>query len=158
MTRHVSLSVSVALLLAAGCASPAGNDTGMAGTMGTGGTGGPGGTGGTSAPLPPGLGQGGPFPFPQGKTSGACAITSVANPGPAANAAYTSWKGTFVTSNGAAGGLRVQSPQHSMGTVSEGMGYGMIAAVYMNDRPTFDGLWTYAKAHFDNNGDRKSAV
>ena len=25
----------------------------------------------------------------------------------------------------------------------------MIAAVYMYDRPTFDGLWGYAKAHFN---------
>jgi endo-1,4-beta-D-glucanase Y len=149
MIRHASLSISIVLLLAAGCASPMGNDTGTAGTMGTGGSGA---TGGTSAPPPPGLGSGGPFTFPQNKTSGSCAITSVANPHLATNAAYTSWKGTFVTSSGANGGLRVQSPQHSGGTVSEGIGYGMIAAVYMNDRPTFDGLWTYAKAHPDNNG------
>lgn len=149
MIRHASLSVSLVLLLAASCASPSGNSTGTAGTMGTGGSGA---TGGTSAPPPPGLGQGGPFPFPQGKKSGACAITTVSNPGPAANAAYTSWKGTFVTSSGAGGGLRVQSPQHSGGTVSEGIGYGMIAAVYMNDRPTFDGLWNYAKQHLDSNG------
>ena len=36
--------------------------------------------------------------------------------------------------------------------MSEGIGYGMIAAVYMYDRPTFDGLWGYAKTHFDANG------
>ena len=58
----------------------------------------------------------------------------------------------FVTSNGAGGFLRVQSPQHSGGTVSEGIGYGMIAAVYASDRPTFDGLWGYAKLHFDTDG------
>jgi endo-1,4-beta-D-glucanase Y len=28
----------------------------------------------------------------------------------------------------------------------------MIAAVYMNDRTTFDGLWTYAKSHLDADG------
>ena len=66
--------------------------------------------------------------------------------------AYNSWKSTFVTSNGAGGFLRVQSPQHASGTVSEGIGYGMLAAVYMNDRTTFDGLWSYAKAHFDAKG------
>src|SRR5262245_41391074 len=146
MIRHISLSISLARLLAAGCASPAGNNTGMAGTMGTGGG------GGTSAPPPPGLGQGGPFTFPQAKTSGACTIATSASAAAATMSAYNSWKSMFVTSSGASSGLRVQSPQHSGGTVSEGMGYGMISAVYMNDRTTFDGLWAYAKAHFDNNG------
>jgi len=149
MIRHLFLSITFAWLVAAGCASPANNQTGTAGTTGSGGTGG---SGGSAQPPPPGLGQGGPFTFPQNKTSGSCTITSVGSAHVATNAAYTSWKGSFVTSNGAGGGLRVQSPQHSGGTVSEGIGYGMIAAVYMNDRPTFDGLWTYAKLHFDAKG------
>jgi endo-1,4-beta-D-glucanase Y len=134
MIRHLSLSISLALLLVGGCASPGGDMTGTGG-----------------AP-PPGLGQGGPFTFPQSKTSGSCTITSVANSGAATQSAYNSWKSTFVTADGAGGGLRVQSPQHASGTVSEGMGYGMIAAVYMNDRATFDGLWGYAKLHFDAKG------
>jgi endo-1,4-beta-D-glucanase Y len=117
---------------------------------------GTGGGGGTSAPPPPGLGQGGPFPFPQAKTSGACTIATSASAAAATMNAYNSWKSMFVTSTGAGNGLRVQSPQNlngtTNGTVSEGMGYGMISAVYMNDRTTFDGLLTYAKAHFDNNG------
>ena len=137
---------SLAPLLAVGCGAKGGDPTGGAGT--TGGAG----AGGSSAPLPPGLGQGGPFPFPQNKRSGSCTITSVANAGPTTLNAYNSWKSTFVTATGAGAGLRVQSPQHSGGTVSEGIGYGMIAAVYTSDRPTFDGLWTYAKAHFDAKG------
>ena len=40
----------------------------------------------------------------------------------------------------------------SAGTVSEGMGYGMLAAVYMDDRPTFDGLLAYVNAHLDETG------
>ena len=28
-------------------------------------------------------------------------------------------------------------------TVSEGIGYGMLLAVYMNDQTLFDGLWKY---------------
>lgn len=138
--KSLSLSFAFALLLAAGCASGGGDPTGG------------GGSGGSSAPPPPGLGQGGPFPFPQSKTSGACTITSVSTATGSMTTAYNSWKSTFVTSSGANGGLRVQSPQHASGTVSEGIGYGMIAAVYMGDRPTFDGLWTYAKAHSDANG------
>jgi endo-1,4-beta-D-glucanase Y len=145
MTMRYFLCLSLPLLLLGGCAS-GGDMTGMAGTTGTGGI------GGGSMPPPPGLGQGGPFPFPQGKTSGTCTITSVANAAAATTNAYAAWKGSFVTAAGAGGGVRVQSPQHSGGTVSEGIGYGMIAAVYMNDRPTFDGLWGYAKLHFDSKG------
>src|SRR6185436_13751308 len=66
-----------------------------------------------------------------------------------------------VTSSGAGnGGLRVQrlatdtqsaaTPLNS--TVSEGIAYGMMIAVYMNDRPLFDGLWTYEKGHRNGNG------
>jgi len=146
MIKALSLSlcgVSLALFLTGGCAKGNGGDNG--GSMGTAGTGG-------SGPPPPGLGQGGPFTFPQSKTSGACTITSVGTAVSATQNAYNSWKSTFVTSNGAGGALRVQSPQHSGGTVSEGIGYGMIAAVYMYDRPTFDGLWGYAKQHLDSNG------
>ena len=139
MRFSLSFSFALALLVGAGCGSK-GDSTGG------------GGAGGTSAPLPPGLGQGGPFPFPQNKTSGSCTITSVANSAAATQTAYNSWKSTFVTATGAGAGLRVQSPQHSGGTVSEGIGYGMIAAVYVSDRPTFDGLWSYAKAHFDAKG------
>jgi endo-1,4-beta-D-glucanase Y len=154
MIRQLSLSIACAsagALLAVGCASPASHNN-TSGTAGTTGSGGSGGSGGSSMPLPAGLGQGGPFAFPQNKKSGSCLITTVANSAAATNAAYTSWKGTFVTSGGAGGFLRVQSPQHSGGTVSEGIGYGMIAAVYMSDRPTFDGLWGYAKSHFDADG------
>jgi endo-1,4-beta-D-glucanase Y len=140
---RLSLCSWVAVLIAVGCGSKGGEPTGTAGTTGT---------GGSSPPPPPGLGSGGPFNFPQNKKSGSCSIASMANAAAATQSAYNSWKSTFVTSSGAAGGLRVQSPQHSGGTVSEGIGYGMIAAVYMYDRPTFDGLWTYAKAHFDADG------
>ncbi len=156
MTRQLSLfvsAVSLGALVAAGCASPSNNNNpqGTAGTMGTGGSAGSGNTGGSSGP-PPGLGQGGPFPFPQNKKSGSCSIASGTNPGPATLSAYNSWKSMFVTGNGAGGFLRVQSPQHSGGTVSEGIGYGMIAAVYAYDRSTFDGLWGYAKLHFNSDG------
>jgi endoglucanase len=35
-------------------------------------------------------------------------------------------------------------------TTSEGMAYGMLIAVYMADRATFDKLWTYVQAHMAN--------
>jgi endo-1,4-beta-D-glucanase Y len=64
--------------------------------------------------------------------------------------AYTYWKQTFVVS--ATGGLRVQRTENANDTVSEGIGYGMLIAVYMNDRPTFDGIWSFAKLHRDGSG------
>lgn len=100
------------------------------------------------------LGMGGPFPFPQNKASGACTLTTVANAAPSVQAAYDEWKTTFVSANGAgaAGNLRVVRTSDNNDTVSEGIGYGMLAAVYMGDRVTFDGLWNYAKSHFDAKG------
>lgn len=98
------------------------------------------------------LGTGGPFAFPQNKKPGSCSLTSVSGASNSVESAYSSWKNTFVTSSGAGTGLRVQRNTNSNDTVSEGIGYGMIAAVYMDDKTTFDGLWAYAKGHFDANG------
>ncbi|MGD0566609.1 MAG: glycosyl hydrolase family 8, partial [Candidatus Goldiibacteriota bacterium] len=65
--------------------------------------------------------------------------------------AYNTWKGTYVTTNGAGGYQRVQSPEavngYSNCTVSEGMGYGMLLAVYFGDETLFDNLWKYAALH-----------
>lgn len=148
-------SVLWASVLALGCAnSPPMMGTGSGGTVGSSGgapgTGGAAATGGNAGGLI--LGSGGPFPFPQNKKPGNCMLTTVPNASAAAQAAYNSWKQAFVTSSGAGSGLRVQRPGNDNDTVSEGIGYGMIAAAYVGDRPTFDGLWTYAQTHFDGNG------
>jgi endo-1,4-beta-D-glucanase Y len=92
-----------------------------------------------------------PHPFPQGKASGMCQITSVANAAGAVSSAYTYWKTQFLVA-GTPQGLRVQRPTNGGDTVSEGIAYGMLAAVYMNDKATFDGLYTFAKLHFDQFG------
>src|SRR5690606_32945937 len=34
----------------------------------------------------------------------------------------------------------------------EGIAYGMLFAVYMNEKETFDKIWEYAKKHMDGNG------
>ena len=80
-------------------------------------------------------------------------------------AAYTKWKADLVVSDSGAGGFqRVQrtstgqfpdgvsasTPANS--TVSEGIGYGMLIAVYMGDRTLFDNLWKYSQLHLDGNG------
>ena len=59
--------------------------------------------------------------------------------------AFQRWKTTFVTND--QGNLRVKRPEASNDTVSEGIAYGMLIAVYMGDRTLFDGLWAYWKAH-----------
>ena len=73
-----------------------------------------------------------------------------------AQAAYAKWKTDLLTSDGASGFLRVRRPNSAgaevNSTVSEGIGYGMLAAVYMNDQPTFDKLWQYAQHWLDGNG------
>jgi len=68
-------------------------------------------------------------------------------------AEYNDWKDHYITSNGAGGFLRVQRDNASQyDTVSEGIGYGMLLAVYFNDKSTFDNLWNYCKLHWDTFG------
>ena len=67
-------------------------------------------------------------------------------------AAYNKWKADTVTTAGAGGFQRVKRTQSDYtgttgleldSTVSEGIGYGMLIAVYMNDQALFDNLWKY---------------
>jgi endoglucanase len=128
---------------ATGGSKASGGSPGAGGGSSTGGTTGTGGAGN-------GLGTGVGFSFPQNKATGMCMLTTVANASTATMAAYTSWKSTYVVS--ASPGMRVARPENGNDTVSEGMGYGMLAAVYIGDKTTFDGLWTYAQANFDSKG------
>jgi hypothetical protein len=133
--------------------------TGVAGSAGRGGTGG-GGAGGTSpsrGPTPASNGTN--FPFPQNRQMSGC-VYPTAYDNNDVIAAYTKWKTDLVTSNGAGGFQRVQrtstdgvnanTPLNS--TVSEGIGYGMLIAVYMGDHTLFDNLWKYEQLHLDPNG------
>jgi endo-1,4-beta-D-glucanase Y len=73
-----------------------------------------------------------------------------------AQAAYAKWKTDLLISDGAGGFLRVRRPNSAgaevNSTVSEGIAYGMLVAVYMNDQPTFDKLWQYSQRWLDANG------
>jgi hypothetical protein len=70
--------------------------------------------------------------------------------------AYDAWKATLLVSEGAGGHLRVRRPNSSGAqvdsTVSEGIAYGMLMAVYMDDQPTFDELWKYSQLWLDPSG------
>jgi hypothetical protein len=69
--------------------------------------------------------------------------------------AYKKWYADCVTSSGAGGFLRLQRPNDSglnlNSTVSEGIGYAMVIAVYMNDENLFDNIWKYEQLHLDGN-------
>jgi endo-1,4-beta-D-glucanase Y len=71
------------------------------------------------------------------------------------SAAFQDWKSTVVTADGAGGFLRVKKPDSGTvigSTVSEGIGYGMVLAVYLDDQALFDGLWKYEQLHLNQNG------
>ncbi len=61
---------------------------------------------------------------------------------------YADWKANYVTKDGAGGYLRVKTDLATkFDTVSEGMGYGMLLAVYFDDQPAFDQLYGYVLQH-----------
>ena len=76
---------------------------------------------------------------------GTCALPPAASDA-ALQAAYARWKTDLVTSDGAGGFQRVKRPNSGNpfnSSNSEGIGYGMIAAVYLDDQSLFDKLWKY---------------
>ena len=99
-------------------------------------------------------GSSGNFPFPQNRDNPFGFHSSIYNNADIL-AAYNKWYADCVTSSGAGGFLRVQRPNepglNPNSTVSEGIGYGMVIAVYMNDQDLFDNLWKYEQLHLDGN-------
>ncbi len=147
-----------------GGSTSSGGNSGSSGNTGTGGgaTGGSGTGGAAGSPLsrgptPPMNGTN--FPFPQNRQSGSCIYPTAYNNNDVTTA-YTKWKADLVVSDSKSGGQRVQrtstdgvnanTPANS--TVSEGIGYGMLIAVYMGDQTLFGNLWKYEQAHLDTNG------
>jgi endo-1,4-beta-D-glucanase Y len=90
------------------------------------------------------------FPFPQNRQSTNCTYPS-AYDNEEVKAVYAAWKNDLVTSDGAGGFRRVKRPaEHGLdqdSTVSEGIAYGMIIAVYMDEQALFDDFWKYSLAH-----------
>ncbi len=130
-----------------GGASGQGGRAGM-GNGGTG-TGGAGAGGGVGAG---GVGAGGMPVAPAGV--GACKLPVGANFADV-QTAYAKFKTDLVTTAGAGGFLRILRPNSpgAMNTSnSEGIGYGMIIAVYMNEQTFFDQLWKYEQLHLRANG------
>lgn len=63
--------------------------------------------------------------------------------------AYNAWKNAYVASCGSS--YRVKFDDGSS-TVSEGIAYGMLLAVYADDKDLYDGLWAYYQANKNGNG------
>jgi endo-1,4-beta-D-glucanase Y len=98
------------------------------------------------------------YPYPQNATySFGLKATASAADTTAILAKYNAWKAAHVVSSGAGGFLRVQRTEYvgtgSMyDTVSEGIAYAMLLAVYFDDQTTFDQLFRYKTLHNDSNG------
>jgi endoglucanase len=95
------------------------------------------------------------FPFPQNQRSARCTYAAGADP-EHVRQSYVAWKNELVTASGAGGHLRVRRPNSPGGeidsTVSEGIAYGMMLAVVMDDPDLFDELWKYSQLWLDANG------
>lgn len=90
------------------------------------------------------------FPFPQNAVNSFGIMPSNRNHNDV-DTAYTNWKNNHVTTQGA-GGFRRVVWDTLRATVSEGIAYGMLISVNMNDRLLFDDLWNYYYAHRDPDG------
>lgn len=88
------------------------------------------------------------YPFPAGHAFSNCTYPKYSTDTVATM--YTNWKSKFFQLQGQVG--RIIRPENANDTVSEGIGYGMLIGVYMNDRPMFDALWAYAQSKFDGSG------
>jgi endo-1,4-beta-D-glucanase Y len=104
-------------------------------------------------PAPPSTGHA--FPFPQNRENSRCVYPKLYR-NEDVQAAYTQWKNDTVTSDGAKGFRRVKRPNEpgleKDSTVSEGIAYGMLLAVYMDDQSLFDDLWQYEQQFLDKTG------
>ena len=103
------------------------------------GSGGATGTGGNATP--PGL--------------GACTVPPAAKFADV-QATYDKLKTDLLTSDGAGGFMRIKRPNSGNppynSSNSEGIAYGMLIAVYMDDQTVFDNLWKYEQLHLGQNG------
>ena len=96
-----------------------------------------------------------PYSFPQNNRSSNCIYPGAAH-SQDARTTYGTWKSKLVTGDGAGGYQRVLRPDNENNatntTVSEGIGYGMILAVVMDEQSLFDNLWRYSQLHTNGNG------
>jgi endo-1,4-beta-D-glucanase Y len=131
-----------------GCVGPDCVTPGSGGGVGTGGGDGSGGgvvaTGGGAAVVPEGLEGLRAFSCTHGLAASLVTEDRIFNH-------YLFWKERYVASC-PDGSLRVIDTQQNDRTVSEGIGYGMLLASAVGDRPLFDGLWAFYQSHRNSQG------
>lgn len=97
----------------------------------------------------------GHFPFPHNQRLTHCKYPAKASHEDVL-AAFGNWRSEIVTADGARGFLRTRRPDTPDGqansTVSEGIAYGMIIAVMVDDQPLFDAFWSYASCFLNKSG------
>src|SRR3954454_21477973 len=130
--------------LACASASPGGS-SGTGGSSGSG----TGGTGNTAVMNPPSsysqnAGSSAAFPYPQGHALPHCTFPAYNTD--TVETAYLNWKAKFFD------GTKIVRPENGNDTVSEGIGYGMLIGVFMDDQAMFDSLWAFGKSHNDGHG------
>ncbi len=97
----------------------------------------------------------GRFPFPHDQRLPHCTYPASADSNDV-RLAFNAWRQEIVTSDGARGFFRTRRPDtpdgYANSTVSEGIAYGMIISVMMDDQALFDGFWQYALCFMNDNG------
>jgi len=97
----------------------------------------------------------GRYPFPQSQRFEACCHPAEASADDVRRA-FERFRAEIVTADGAGGFLRTQRPDTPDGvpnsTVSEGIAYGMIIAVMLDEQALFDGFFGYALKWSNENG------
>lgn len=155
-TGSTATSTTGASTQTATTSQPTASNSGVGGTGNTATDGGTTTGAGGRGPTPPSATA--KFPFPQNRESAHC-VYPVAYSNADVRALYEAWKSHLVTSDGAGGFRRVarvaEPGLQPNSTVSEGIAYGMLISVYMDDQPLFDDLWRYALqyAWSSENGD-----
>jgi endoglucanase len=68
------------------------------------------------------------------------------------SSAYTSWKTAYFQDCGSQAYIKSTDPNGSQNVVSEGIGYGMLAAANLNQSADFDKLWAFYKQRLNTHG------
>ena len=97
----------------------------------------------------------GRFPFPHNQRLPHCTYPRAAHHLDVVRA-YQAWRDEIVTRDGARGFARPRRPDTPDGvansTVSEGVAYGMLIAVMLDEQALFDDMWQYAQCFINRNG------
>ncbi len=98
------------------------------------------------------------YPFPQNYQYPNGQIYTGSNVQSTLQSLYTEWKSNYYTTSGDLGRVKfVQEGESGTNSVSEGIAYGMLIFVFMdnstnNTQEDFDRLWRYYKKNSNNNG------